>query len=465
MTKAILLAGVAALLAVSPAYAQTPEAANDDRAEMRAEIARLKAAMAVLEARLDKVEGTGTAAAQGQLVQSAAAPATPAPAKPVTETVWKGSPQFVQGDAKFKVKGRIQLDAGYLSSPANTRAKGFSNEFRRIRLGGEGTLGSGFGYKLEAELSDNAVRLVDTFITYQNGKYLVTLGNQNAFQSLDELISDTSGSVMERAAFTTAFNFERRLGLSTQYQTGPWLLQGGLFTDSIDSIADNSTEVNGGDKNDSYGADGRVVFAPKLKGGQLHFAASYHWRDLGRLGEGMQQYRVRPFLHSVNDRYLGTPRMQVKSESHYGVEAAGVFGRFHYAGEAHWLKAARPGLADPTFFGAYGEVGFFLTKGDSRPYSNGIMGTPKPTNAFGKGGIGAVQFNLRYDYLSLNDRQAGVNGGKQNGIIAAVVWTPIQYLRFNLNYAHMSYMDAVILAGARSDYAVDVVGARAELDF
>ncbi|MCE7795806.1 hypothetical protein LWE61_04445 [Sphingobium sufflavum] len=499
MTKATLLVGTALLLvAAGPLHAQSPAAApqvaGDERAELRAEIARLKAAMATLEARLDRVEGAGalanrgaappptsaptsapaTTSATGQLAQSgssaAPAPAAAAKSKPVMDIGWKGSPQFTQGDAKFKAKGRIQYDAGYLASPANSRAKGFSNEFRRLRLGAEGALGSGFGYKLEAELADNAVRMVDTFITYQNGKWLVTLGNHNSFQSLDELISDTAGSVMERAAFTTAFNNERRLGLSTQYQSGPWLLQAGLFTDSIDSIADTggagaSTEVNGGDKNDSYGLDGRVVFAPKVAGGQLHFAGSYHWRDLNRLREGTQRYRVRPFLHSVNDRYIGTPAMQVASETHYGAEAAGVFGRFHYAAEAHWLKAGRPGLVDPTFFGAYGEVGFFLTKGDSRPYANGILGTPKPANPFGKGGPGAIQLNLRYDYLTLADSKAGINGGKQNGIIAAAIWTPIQYLRFNVNYAHMSYTDAILLAGTRNDYAVDVVAARAELDF
>ncbi|MFT3966568.1 MAG: porin [Sphingobium sp.] len=488
MEKTTLLSGTAVLLFMtSPLHARTapaPSAAEaDERAALRAEIARLKSAVATLEARLDKVEGVAgsspAAAATtegqqgGQLAGSAAPPLAAgggAAKDKATEITWKGSPQFVQGDAKFKPKGRIQYDAGYLSSPANSRARGFANEFRRLRLGAEGNLGSGFGYKLEAELADNAVRMVDTFITYQHGKWLITLGNHNSFQGLDELISDTAGSVMERAAFTTAFNNERRLGLSAQYQRGPWLLQGGLFTDSIDSIADTgttgaSTETNGGDKNDSFGLDGRAVFAPKLGGNQLHFAASYHYRDLNRLGEGTQQYRVRPYFHSINDRYLATPRMQILSETHYGAEAAGVFGRWHYAAEAHWLTAARPGLPDPTFFGAYGEVGFFLTPGDSRPYSNGILGTPKPAHPMGKGGIGAIQLNMRYDYLTLDDRRAGINGGTQNGIIAGLIWTPIQYVRLNLNYAHMSYMDAAILAGGRNDYRADVVAMRAELDF
>ena len=62
-------------------------------------------------------------------------------------------------------------------------------------------------------------------------------------------------------------------------------------------------------------------------------------------------------------------------------------------------------------------------------------------------------------------RKAGIVGGTQNGVIAGLVWTPIQYLRFNMNYAHLSYMGAAILAGGRSDYDANVMGVRAELDF
>jgi phosphate-selective porin OprO/OprP len=81
----------------------------------------------------------------------------------------------------------------------------------------------------------------------------------------------------------------------------------------------------------------------------------------------------------------------------------------------------------------------------------------------GSGGWGALQATVRYDYLSLNDK--GIVGGTQNGMIAALVWTPIEYVRFNLNYAHLAYTDAAIAAAGRRDYSVDVIGWRAELDF
>lgn len=433
-------------LAAAPASAQAIDAA--EAAEMRAQIAALKAQVERLEARLAPVE---------------AAAAAPAPAKAaVSETAiaWKGSPILSKGSASFKVKGRIQYDAGLLMVPdaITDRAKGYSNELRRLRLGAEGQLGGGFGYKLETELSDNSIDLVDTFITYEHGKWLVTLGNHNGFQSLDELIGDTGGSVMERAAFTDAFNFERRLGLSVQYRSGALLAQAGLFSDSADSL----TNDEDGDENNSYGVDGRIVLAPKWGKTQLHFGLSGHWRDLQRLSSQPQSYRQRPYLHSVNTRFLALPQIDATGEDHYGVEFAGSRGPLWWAAEGHWLRVRRPDLSDPTFFGGYGEVGYVFT-GETRGYKNGIFGIVKPDHPVGSGGWGALQATVRYDYLDLNDK--GIKGGTQNGWIAALVWTPVEYLRFNLNYAHLDYTGAAVLAAGSRDYGVDVLAWRAELDF
>jgi phosphate-selective porin OprO/OprP len=335
------------------------------------------------------------------------------------------------------------------------------NEMRRIRLGGEGKLGSGFGYKLELELSDNAVDLVDTFVTWEKGPWQIAIGNQNQFQSLDELIGDTTGSVMERAAFTDAFDFERRLGIAVQYRRDALLLQAGLFSDDIDALSNASDGPDGGDENNSFSLDGRAVYAPKAGGIQLHFGGSAHLRRLNRLAETPIRYRQRPYLHGSNSRPLATPGLRVDRELHYGLELAAVRGRWHMAGETHWLEAIGPG-PDRRFFGGYAEIGWYLTD-DSRPYRNGIFGGAKPSSPLGKGGIGAVQLNLRYDYLDLDS--GPVRGGRQNAIIAGLVWTPIEYLRFNLNHAYLAYDGAAIPAAGRRDYGLHVTGARMELDF
>ena len=467
--KSRLAAGAALslLMAPLPAAAQAMSAAEAEA--LRAQLAALKAQVDRLEARLNNtppIVSVAVAKTEQVTETAAASPAKGTPAKPASDTVisWKGGPVFTRGAASFHVKGRIQYDAGLLMTPAsvNDRAKGYANELRRLRLGGEGQLGGGFGYKLELELSDNVSDLVDTYITYEKGKWLFTLGNHNAFQSLDELIGDTGGSVMERAAFTDAFGFERRLGLSAQYRSGIVLAQAGIFSDSADSLTNASDGPNGGDENNSYGVDGRIVLAPKWGDTQLHIGASAHWRDFQRLSQTPQRYRQRAYLHTANSRLLATPNIPADGESHYGVELAGARGPLWWAGEGHWLRVSRPGLSDPTFFGGYGEVGYVFT-GETRGYKNGIFGTVKPARPVGSGGWGALQATVRYDYLNMNDK--GIVGGTQNAIIAALVWTPIENLRFNVNYGHLDYTNAAILAGTKRDYGVDVVGWRAELDF
>ncbi|WP_436010067.1 OprO/OprP family phosphate-selective porin [Phenylobacterium sp. LjRoot219] len=456
--SAYALFGVAAAwLAAGPAAAQAGTISAEEAAGLRAEIAVLKAQINGLEQRLYQ-------AASAPPVLQIPAP----PAKPAEETRirWKGSPEFVSGDRAFKVKGRIQADAGYVSQPPGLEdpAFGFANEFRRIRLGGEGALGAGIGYKLELELSDNAVDLVDTFVTYETGRWLVTAGNHNAFQALDELTGDTTGSFMERAAFTDAFNFERRLGVSAQYRSKPWLVQAGVFTDDVEALSDASDGPDGGDENDSFSLDARLAFGPRLGDTQLHLGGSAHWRKLNRLADATTRYRQRPYLHANNSRIVATPALSVDQELNYGLEAALIRGSWHLAGEGHWLRARRPGAPDAAFFGGYGEVGWFLTRGDGRGYRDGQFTRNAPARPLGDGGFGSLQLNLRYDYLSLND--GAIRGGVQRGYLGALIWAPLRDLRINLNYGYLDYQDAALAAvGGERDYGVHVGAARFELDF
>src|SRR3546814_3535880 len=135
------------------------------------------------------------------------------------------------------------------------------------------------------------------------------------------------------------------------------LLDAGVFTDDISSV---------GGGNNSYSLDARAVFAPEIAGGQLHFGASAHHRELNDISGGIR-YRQRPQVHSTGIRFVATPTLPTSTETSYGVEAAGIFGPFHLAGEAHWMEQGidLPGAPNPSYFGGYAEAGYFLT-GDSR---------------------------------------------------------------------------------------------------
>src|SRR3546814_11261210 len=85
--------------------------------------------------------------------------------------------------------------------------------------------------------------------------------------------SDLFTSTMERAAFSQAFGFERRVGLSAQYKGKALLLQGGIFGANADDLT--------GASNDNLSVDARAVWMPKLGDPQVNLGGSLHLLDLG----------------------------------------------------------------------------------------------------------------------------------------------------------------------------------------
>ncbi len=449
MTSAFRLTVFAAALSctmATPLHAQATDAAQE-LAQMRTQLEAMNQRITQLEGELDQAN-TKIAA------QETAVAALPQAAKSDTTVAWKGAPEITgKGGWSFKPRGRIQVDAGVIDTPDSTgREDGFGKEIRRARLGVEGEIPGGFGYKFEVDFAGNAVELTDGILTYKDGGLGLAIGQHNNFQGLEELTSSRFTSMMERAAFTDAFGFERRVGVSAQYSAGQVLVQGGAFTDNVDDLSSKN-----------WGLDGRAVFMPKMGDTQLHFGGSVHYTDL-EAGSSVR-YRQRPFFHFTSERFIDTASLGAASELGFGMEAAAVSGRFHAAAETYWQSVRRPGaLVDPGFFGGYAEVGYFLTRGDTRGYKNGTFDRVKPRQEVGEGGMGAVQLNLRYDHLDLND--AGVVGGMQDALGASLIWTPTDYTRFMLNYAHIAYDDAVhATATGERDYSVDAFGVRAQVDF
>ena len=57
-------------------------------------------------------------------------------------------------------------------------------------------------------------------------------------------------------------------------------------------------------------------------------------------------------------------------------------------------------------------------------------------------------------------------GGTQDGYEASLIWTPVDYVRFLMTYGHLVYRDAILPGtNGNRDYAVDEIGARAQIAF
>lgn len=440
-TRLSLMAAALSCTMSTPLLAQDMTLPADELAAMRAQLA-------AMNARIDQLEGelaaTKTEAAEaGQVVD---APAPAADSEPVST--------LAKSDGwSFKPRGRLMFDAGFTNAPDSTGASdGFGNEVRRARLGASGDMPGGFGYKFEVDFAGNEISVADAILSYENGPIEIAIGQHNNFQSLEELTSSLHTTFIERAAFTDAFGFERRLGASITYARGDVLAQAGVFTDNLEDTDSNNR-----------GADARIVFMPKAGDTQLHFGGSFHYNDLDDPAAQLR-YRQRPLVHFTSQRFIDTRSMGADSETGYGLEAAAIAGRFHAAAEGYWQSVDMPGVADdPSFFGGYVEAGLFLTD-DTRGYKGGKFDRTKPSSPVGEGGIGSVQFTLRYDHLDLND--AGILGGRQAGYFAALVWKPTDYTALMLNYGRLQYKDAILsTASGDTSYGVDAIGMRAQIDF
>ena len=440
-TRLSLMAAALSCTMSTPLLAQDVTLPADELAAMRAQLA-------AMNARIDQLEGelaaTKTEAAEaGQVVD---APAPAADSEPVST--------LAKSDGwSFKPRGRLMFDAGFTNAPDSTGASdGFGNEVRRARLGASGDMPGGFGYKFEVDFAGNEISVADAILSYENGPIEIAIGQHNNFQSLEELTSSLHTTFIERAAFTDAFGFERRLGASITYARGDVLAQAGVFTDNLEDTDSKNR-----------GADARIVFMPKAGDTQLHFGGSFHYNDLDDPAAQLR-YRQRPLVHFTSQRFIDTRSMGADSETGYGLEAAAIAGRFHAAAEGYWQSVDMPGVADdPSFFGGYVEAGLFLTD-DTRGYKGGKFDRTKPSSPVGEGGIGSVQFTLRYDHLDLND--AGIVGGRQAGYFAALVWKPTDYTALMLNYGRLQYTDAILpTASGDTSYGVDAIGMRAQIDF
>lgn len=534
----------AVAVAISLGWASPALAGAKEDAAMREELAAMRAQMQALAARVDTLEGqldsakaraesaearAAAALAQAEAAKSDAANATKAAksAEPAFAVNWKGAPELSTKDGwSFKPRGRLHLDAGTISTPgALTNPNlGGNVRVRRIRLGAEGTMPGGLGYKAEFDFANGNVGLGDFLVSYSpaNAPITVRFGNFETMDGMEQITSSNYISFMERASFNDAFLNSRRLGAAVAYKgkNDDWRAEVGLFAaHSLDSSLDNNGWIGAA----------RLTYMPKALGGQLHLGVNYQYRDFASNISGgtstgtnmpstnqLARYRARPNSQLTDVRFVDTGSFAAKGDSILGLEAAGIFGPLHVAGEAQWLKArgykagdlstgtdafsggnsAVVPVTNPGFFGAYGEVGYFLT-GETRGYKrgDGTWSRTKVLSPISKGGAGAIQIVGRYEYLDLSDDDlvggptnnfatgatslAALNarlgrGGTQSSYLFGVNWYLNDYLRLMLNYGRIEVEggpQAAIVDPASTqpvnqrNYGVNVLQSRLQFDF
>ena len=511
---AVLLAGSAFTISAPAFAAQQPatppadqpapeqpdqsDATADQTIAQSSQVDEAAAKIELLQAQVDSLQNS-IEQLKGQLVK-----ATP---------TWKGGPQYDDKDAgfSFKPKGLIQWDAGYNGFPRGNELRGqilginpngtqaagaglqynnlgWNTRARRLTIGADGTLPGGFRYSAEFNLAQATVDYEDIYIAYdfQHAPVTAQVGYFYPFSSLETMTSSKYTSFMERAGFTDAFNYNRRLGiafLANDKKNDSWDIQGGIFSE---------TQNNANFTRTGWQASLRGVYSPQLGNVRLHVGANYQHR-VNTQESLAQQYRARPLNQITDQRFIDTGNIASKGDDTVGLELGAIYKQFHFAAEGQkvWVNhaydaaeiaaisadlndndtipaSALPGYnGDPSFWSGYVELGFYLT-GETRGYKNGRWDRTKVLHPFNQGGWGAFQINGRIDYVDLNDRVDSssssvaapfyVNGGRQTGYELSLIWNPIDYVRFMAQYAHID-----VKGGPRASVSTAAVPTAAQL--
>ena len=331
-----------------------------------------------------------------------------------------------QDDFTIKLGGRLHVDYAIADSD-NTDFDVSASALRRARLKGSGQFGKNLKYKIETTFDESGdVNLEDAYLSWKpnNSPIAFKVGHFKTQNSLQEANSSLDEDLIERAAFTDAFQLDRRVGFEVSTKSDNYQLQVGVFGENLEEIENN-------DGNEGIAVAGRAVYKFDLEGGLIHTGASFRYRDQNDASD--LRYRQRPFIEQTG-RIISTGRV-ADSDTFFGGEIAGLFGPAWAIGEytvvnANCVEGSTVCTEDPSFTGW--SIGGGYVFGGKRNYSVGKFKRVTVDNPVTKGGWGALSVNARYDTLDLTDE--GIDGGDIDTFAVGVNWWLHKQTRIQLNY-------------------------------
>lgn len=384
--------------------------------------------------------------AQEEAEAAQTAPAVSAATPSDWDFGWKNSFYLKKADGSVELKfgGRIQLDGAVINVSNNLdRAIGGGGdgagvEFRRARIFAEGDVYEYGIFKAQYDFAPDNAEFKDVYVGLQKLPGFGPTGNARVGHmkepfSIDELTSSKYITFMERS-LTNVFAPSRNTGVMFQRTFADehvYLGVGGFA--NANNFGDSFQNMS------NYNVTARLTGLPiYADGGKrlLHVGLQYSHQFRG--GGATLRYRERPESH-LSQRLVDTGVFAgVSDVDLVGGELAGVFGPMHFQAEGVGAFVQRGmGQSNPSFWGAYGQVGTFLT-GETRAYDPKTASfkrtSPKQNFSIANGTWGAWEVAGRYSYLDLDS--GGIRGGTLNDLTAGLNWYLFPNLRLMANYVY-----------------------------
>jgi phosphate-selective porin OprO/OprP len=341
--------------------------------------------------------------------------------------------QTPDGNFKWWLDGRINLDAAMYQSDLNTLANGV--EIRRARLALNMIFWQNWASQFDVEyISDGTIEIKDMWIGYTGvPNSILQIGNFKEPFGLETLTSSRYITFIERSLLDN-FSPDRHIGVAFSKFDKRYYASGGLFGPAV-----GDTEATGQDQ--GYNVVGRVTALPLLTRNTLiHVgaAASYMTPKAATATDltdaDQMRLRARPETHVNRGRFIDTKKMSnIDHQNLIGFEAAAEFGPVSVQSEYNkaTYKRTLSTLAEPSFDGWYAFVSWFPT-GENRPYdwTAGEFDRVLP-----KSNRGALELVARYSTANLNDPAAKILGGKEQITTIGANWYANPNVRLMVDYA------------------------------
>ena len=262
---------------------------------------------------------------------------------------------------------------------------------RRLSVGMVGVLTDRLSYKGEIDLTDGTNNISDFYLQWDSSRFgSLTVGNQRVAQNLSAMTGVLSLLFMERPLPVTTFSLARRLAVSQDLYFRNFGVHAVIFTRDPNNDAGKR------------GASIRVIANPVRSDSSIaHVGFSLVREEMDR----ETRYRTRPESHVTDIRLIDTGLYDdVEYQNILGIEVAGARGAVSGRIEAFASRWEREGSLENDYYGAYIEIGYFLTGQDFR-YKDGKFVRP-----WIEKGSRAWEVGIRASWVDLNDQD--IRGGR-----------------------------------------------------
>ena len=308
--------------------------------------------------------------------------------------------------------------------------------FRQARMYMAGDIYKNTFFKIEFDLVDDTSyndieNSQDIYIGLKNIPVIghLRFGNQKEPFSLEAQTPFRFLSFMERAMAVNAFAPGRNVGIMAYDTTLDGTLWWGI---GIFNMGDGLEPAKTGNN-----IPARVAWAPIMdEDALLQVGISYAFHDDSSYGIMVQPE------NNMAGASFSTGSFTAKANHRFGIEVAGRFGPFHFAGEWIWSmydKASTGGKRnDVTLSGGYLQGGWFIT-GEPRGFENGAWSRTAPNENFydGNGGMGAFEVVARFSYIDLKDKI--IQGDQAYCFTLGLNWYWNPNTRFMFNYVYVNH--------------------------